>query len=301
MAIRATPGREALLRPRLAQVTRLLQKAERGDVKAVHQARVASRRLRELLPILELDAAISRKLGKRLRKVTRALGPVREQDVLIGLARDWDDAAPRERRAFARVSDAVQSERSHPEAREATRSASKTLARAARKLDRAGRDLGRIDETSSRRRAWQWALEARVARRALAFDEAVKAAGAVYLPERLHRVRVALKKLRYAVELLVESRGGANGGLNSLKRGQDTLGLLHDLEMMIARARGVQGKLDVNERTARKDLDALIDLLERRCRSVHARYLGMRDTLLEVSTRFSATAHVPRAARRRAG
>jgi CHAD domain-containing protein len=278
-----------------------LHKAERGDVKAVHQARVASRRLRELLPILELDPAVSRKLGKRLRKVTRALGPVRESDVLLGLARGWDDAAPRERRAFARVSDAVQNERNHTKAQEATRTASKALARAARKLDRASRHLGAIDDTNARRRAWQWALEARVARRALAFDEAVKEAGAVYLPERLHRVRVALKKLRYAVELLVESRGGANGGLNVLKRAQDTLGLLHDLEMMIARARGVQSKLDANERTARKDLDALVDLLERRCRSVHARYLGMRDSLVNVSEQFSETARAPRAARRRAG
>ena len=99
MTTQPTPGREALLRPQLARVARLLHKAETGDVTAVHQARVASRRLRELLPILELDPRVSRKLGRRLRKVTRALGPVRELDVLLTLGRDWDAATPRERRA----------------------------------------------------------------------------------------------------------------------------------------------------------------------------------------------------------
>ena len=32
-------------------------------------------------------------------------------------------------------------------------------------------------------------------------------AGAVYLPERLHAVRIAMKKLRYAMELAAEAAG----------------------------------------------------------------------------------------------
>ena len=297
MTTRPTPGREALLQPQLARVTRLLRKAGEGDVTAVHQARVASRRLREILPILELDPGVSRKLGKRLRKVTRTLGPVRELDVLITLGRDWKEANPRERRALARVTENIQNERTHADSHEAVASAAKRLGRAARKLEKISRDLKDVDRTRSRRRAWQWALEARVARRAVALDEAMTEAGAVYLPERLHRVRIAVKKLRYAVELLLESRAGGNGALKALKRSQDTLGHLHDLEMLLKRTREEQG---AGERSLRRDLDALVDLLERQCRSVHAQYLRLQPALKHTCEQFRSSPD-NRVVRRRAG
>ena len=47
----------------------------------------------------------------------------------------------------------------------------------------------------------------RVARRAASLKAAIDEAGAVYLPERLHAVRIAVKKLRYAVELEHEIAG----------------------------------------------------------------------------------------------
>ena len=64
--------------------------AHNGKVEGVHQARVASRRLREVVPVLgtglsEVDAD---KLGKDLRRLTRALGPVRELDVAAGMIED---------------------------------------------------------------------------------------------------------------------------------------------------------------------------------------------------------------------
>ena len=56
-----------------------------GDAGAVHRARVATRRLREILPMLEAHRRATRKLRRDLRAVTRALGPVRELDVALGL------------------------------------------------------------------------------------------------------------------------------------------------------------------------------------------------------------------------
>src|ERR1700681_1011034 len=49
-----------------------------GDVEALHRAPVASRRLRELLPLLELERALTRNLGRRLRKVTKQLRHARQ-------------------------------------------------------------------------------------------------------------------------------------------------------------------------------------------------------------------------------
>src|SRR5258705_50504 len=74
-----------LLRPRLERFTRLLQEVEAGDVRALHRTRVASRRLREVLPVLQLDHDVARKLNRRLRKITSRLGTVREFDVLLSL------------------------------------------------------------------------------------------------------------------------------------------------------------------------------------------------------------------------
>ncbi len=80
------------------------------------------------------------------------------------------------------------------------------------KLDRAARKLDGPEDAQTRR-AWRWALDARVSRRALALRQAIDKAGSVYLAERLHASRIALKKLRYGLELDVESRG-----LKSTKR-----------------------------------------------------------------------------------
>jgi hypothetical protein len=43
---------------------------EQGDVAALHHTRVASRRLRALVPMLQIDGDAAKKLGRRLRKVT---------------------------------------------------------------------------------------------------------------------------------------------------------------------------------------------------------------------------------------
>ena len=60
--------RSELLKKRVDQFTRVLQAVDQGDVRALHQARVASRRIREVTPLLQLDHGRTRKLGKRLRK-----------------------------------------------------------------------------------------------------------------------------------------------------------------------------------------------------------------------------------------
>ncbi|MBA2354814.1 MAG: CHAD domain-containing protein, partial [Acidobacteria bacterium] len=55
-----------------------LAAARNGDVEAVHQARVASRRLREVVPVVaaNLPRARRKRLERDLRRLTRALGPV---------------------------------------------------------------------------------------------------------------------------------------------------------------------------------------------------------------------------------
>ena len=89
--------------------------------------------------------------------------------------------------------------------------------------------------------------------------------------ERLHAVRIALKKLRYAVELGAEAAGERDTDeLRTLKHAQDLLGRLHDFQVLIDRIRHLQGTIGHDTNTDRA-LDAMVDSLENDCRRVHAR------------------------------
>src|SRR6476659_1821295 len=103
----------ALLRQRLVSMLRAMPAAQAGDENSVHQARVASRRLREALPVLGARAseqAVDR-AGKRVRRITRALGPVRELDVTLSLLAELEGKGAAPKRAIARVRAAVIEER----------------------------------------------------------------------------------------------------------------------------------------------------------------------------------------------
>src|SRR5579884_4172045 len=101
--------RYELMRKRLDVFTRTLHRVEAGDVRALHRARVASRRLRELIPVLQLDDQKAAKLSKRLRKATIRLGGVRELDVLQQLAAQIERDRPS--RAIELVRAAIDRER----------------------------------------------------------------------------------------------------------------------------------------------------------------------------------------------
>ena len=96
----------------------------------------------------------------------------------------------------------------------------------------------------------------------------------MYLPERLHQVRIAVKKLRYALELRGEAGGPAMGAeLRALKRSQDVLGRMHDLQRLIERTRTVQASLAPPQLSVWREFDALVTSFEDECRRLHARYL----------------------------
>jgi CHAD domain-containing protein len=298
--------RSELLKKRLDALTRVLKSVEQGDVRALHRARVASRRLREVVPMLQLDSAASRKLARRLRKVTVRLGTVRELDVLL-LSIDELHVSRRARgAALGRVGVTVSTDRDRARKRLAVQMPTAAIWRLARKLDRIVGDLQVTEAAAARGAAkgWRWAVEARVSRRATRVADAIHDAGAVYLPERLHVVRVALKKLRYALELANEVSGArGDGDARTLKRAQDLLGRMHDLQILTDRVRQEQTSLAPPSLSEWRDLDALIVSLEDDCRRLHARYMRMRDDLVAIAGHLNARPHVvpQRAAARRAG
>jgi len=288
--------RYELLRKRLNVFTRMSHGVERDDVRALHRVRVASRRLRELLPVLQLDRDQTHKLVRRLRKVTDRLGSVREVDVMLLLLAELHDPRRLNEKAFRTVTAAIGEERSRARehlmdklpAAELRRLAEK-LGELARTLDPAQHALGRQEEAASR-----WAVDARIAKRAERLRSAMHEAGAVYLPDRLHAVRIAMKKLRYAVELRDEFAGvRAAEDLRTLKRGQDVLGRMHDLQVLMNRARHVQAHFGPADGTTSDELDQLIHTLEDDCRRLHGRYMRERPALMDICARAAARPHAP--------
>jgi CHAD domain-containing protein len=275
-----------LLKQRLTTMLDAMPAAQAGDSRSVHQARVATRRLREALPVLRasVDATALARVRRQVRKMTRALGPVRELDVSMA---HLDELATRNLvspRALTCVRNALARER-------ARRRREMLAAITPGRLERLRERLGHVSRGPERPQPAATLDEARrqVARRARRLAAATERAGSLYLPDRLHAVRVAAKKLRYAMEVereLRRSKGTAR--LTQLKRLQDLLGRMHDFEVLIDRTRQVQAEHASHDRDVTLDLDTLVRTLEAECRQDHAIYMRRRPSILKLCGVLSA-------------
>ena len=269
---------EVVLRQRLDALTEALPAARRGDVGGVHHARVATRRVRAALPLL--SGAPGRKLERAMRRLTRALGPVRELDVTLGLVDGLAAARALPRPAVLVLRQAIVDERE-------------------RLRDAIPRALERLDLEKLKKKAIAAAqahttprgdvdvrlqqARLRASRRATRLRDAVESAAGIYLPDRLHDVRIAVKKLRYAMEVVAElRRSRARARIHALKDAQDLLGRMHDLEVLIARTRAVQGSPNAPNLRVSAALDVLVRRLETECRQLHGQYMAARPTLLAI-------------------
>src|SRR5207302_11227312 len=111
--------------------------------------------------------------------------------------------------------------------------------RTARKFEEGQGGLAGKDEQLGKAR--RWGMDVRVARRGERVASALRKAGAVYLPERLHVVRIAAKKLRYSVELAAEITASDRAAdVRVLRAAPNVLGRMHDIQTLIDRVRPVQ-------------------------------------------------------------
>ena len=251
-----------------------LHAALEGAEKGVHQARVATRRLREIVPVVaDTRSGRAARLRRRLKRLTAALGPVREQDVALvlleeraGGTRDPGVVALRAHLTEQRLAALDQLQQACDAGR-----ARRLLARLA--------DLGHDLERASTRGHASLAgrdrrrLARRVIDRARALGAAVADAGAILIVERVHAVRIAAKRLRYALELTGELQLARTASfVSSLRRVQDILGALHDLDVLRIEAGRVRASLPP-ESTAATNLERMSLALDADIRQLHARYL----------------------------
>lgn len=298
----ASPSRYVLFHKRLVLFTQTLHGLEEGRVSALHRARVASRRLREVLPVLQLDRDLVNRLGKRLRRVTGRLGTVRDLDVLLLLVDELQESGRYDEAALARVAGAIAQDRNDARVQLFSKLPMPELRRLSKKLHKVADGLVDREKGPAAARGWQWALDARVGRRAGVLKSAIEDAGNVYLPDRVHVVRIALKKFRYAVELETETSADKSWAhhLASLKRMQGVLGRIHDRQMLVERVRRVQASLSPPNLGLWRALDSLLTAIETDCRRLHAKYVRDAAPLAEICERLAGRAS-PAPSHRRAG
>lgn len=260
------------------------------DVDALHRTRVASRRLRELLPVLRLDGRTTRKLDRRLRRVTKRLGAVRDLDALMGLLEELRRDRRYSKTALMEVQTVVEDKRKIARGQLQAQLSPAKLQKITRRLKRVAKQLQAETEANEgaaerrQTRATLWAVEARAARRAVSVREAIEVAGTVYAAAPLHQVRIALKKLRFALELTAElEHRPAARDLATLKASQDLLGRLHDFQVLIEHASHIQSTRLVIDPVAWRELGVLVRTLERDCRKLHARYVRTASRLAEIA------------------
>lgn len=243
-----------------------------GDAEAVHQARVATRRIRELVALLrgvpdsngdESDVA------KGFAAIGKALGKVRDADVRIALLRELEAHTPQ-----AAPSLVVVRQHHERERLDDMRHLVKTLERLdVRSLVHA---ISRDHPDNRRMRlmsaGWREPLRGQLLERSRAATEAIDHATGVYFPNRVHRARIAIKRLRYAAEISAGTGSRLDGPIRQFGKVQTILGNLHDRQTLA----------DSLSRAAKRDgiapdqLEVTRQVLASEVQALHSKYLARR-------------------------
>jgi CHAD domain-containing protein len=280
MLMSATPF--TLFHSRLATLSGELPGVLDGRPESVHDARVATRRIRELLPLLAEHQRAADGMPRRFRRMGRALGSVRNADVNVDMLASLESRVPHAAPAL------VVLRQEHERVRlQVMRQLIKTfekldVERMVRTLARTSTHSGLAGWRLHSRITWQGALRATLDTRGRACVEAVRHATGVYFPNRVHRARIAIKKLRYALEIAEDTghhRG--NDALADLKRTQDVLGELHDRQALLDEfaaldpAQQPPGSAD--------QLRLVAQVVAAEIRALHAAYLTQRGRIVEIA------------------
>ena len=200
-----------------------------GNRGAVHDARVATRRLRALLPVVTagLPEQQTEATSALLRRIGRALGAARDADVLVKQLKGLELRIPSASRAITALRLKLMDRQAA-----ARRDLVKKFERLALDdLQSAVRELRSPFRFTKRSAARARAIGAGIGTRARKLWEDVERAGGVYFPNRTHAVRISAKKLRYLLEFALDGPDRKRT-LETLKSVQHQLGGLHDRQTL---------------------------------------------------------------------
>ena len=246
-----------------------------GGVDPIHDARVATRRIRELLALVPRVPGRDDEdtVARGYRKIGRALGKVRDIDVQIALLRNLEDHTPQTGASMVLIRKYHEDDRL-----EKTRALIKTLER----IDVATL-IGAVTDVrpaSLRRRltntGWREQLRHLLQARAHNALEAIVHATGIYFPRRAHGARIAIKQLRYAVEIAqATGHSELQQPGKTLRKGQEILGDLHDRQELSDTLAGYRKEEGVDP----EHVQLAQQVMEREVTQLHAEYLSRRSAL----------------------
>jgi CHAD domain-containing protein len=274
----ASTSCDRLWHKRLNELSQVWPELLDGRTSGLHKTRVATRRIREALPIVAVGAppAKVKKLSRKIRAVTRYLGPIRELDVELEMLDNKSRTDGVSERAIEMVRREIASKRQALREELADKPPVGDLKKLLKKLDRVAKKHG-----AKREAEWRSVLATRLMRRTKSLAAALEEAGPIFAPDRLHGVRIAAKKLRYALEIATE--GGVIGAavlIRKLKRHQERLGRVQDLQMLLKHVRETENSRGMA--TQVNDLAGYAEILEKSSRRMHADFVEHRDELEQV-------------------
>lgn len=255
-----------------------------GRPDSIHDARIATRRIREVLPLTHewqrRDAADD--VFVRFQRMGRSLGRVRDADVRIELLEYLESRISQAAPSLVLMRQRQQRERLQ------------LMRRLVKRFERLGaeRELARLAAGTPWHRArfrftltssWRNELRHLLAERARAASDAVAHAGTIYFPNRTHEARIAIKKFRYAAE--IAERAGVMAGeplIRGLKKPADILGKLHDRQTLIDELNdgAVLGD-GVDETQIRR----VAQLVQAEIDDLYRRFLGRRSHVVDACQR----------------
>ena len=273
MLLSRTPA--ALLDQQTALLRAQLDGVFDGQIDAIHDARVATRRIRGLLALApplgggEGDTDVP----DTYREVGRALGKVRDIDVQIGLIRDLERHAPHTAPSLVLV------RQDHERDRLAKmRRVIKTLERLDVEAMLRSTTVRHPSGARSRlaARGWREHLRRLLVERARTAGERISHATGVYFPNRAHNARIGIKKLRYAAEISLETGASElRKTIKTLRKGQEVLGALHDRAVLAE----TLARYADREHVDAGHIALAEHVLDGEVLDLHARYLSRRADL----------------------
>ena len=247
-----------------------------GDVEAIHDARIATRRLREVLPLG--GESYERGFVRDIRKAGRNLGRVRDLDVMRCLLDTLGERLPGAGGAVALAKRGLKARQMRERRRMVEKLEGIDLKSLRKHVGRSGHTWVLPVMAAVHSPSWVSALSDRIATRAAEAAAAIEHATGIYFADRAHRARIGIKKLRYVTEVAVATGvWRPRRVLKDLRRVQGLLGDIHDAEVLIAEIDDLAGP----EATP-ADIAAVKHTLEDDIARSHAEYLRKRDRVLTI-------------------
>jgi CHAD domain-containing protein len=278
-AVMLVGGPQRLLLTNLSHFDDQIRNLRDGSEAAIHEARVAIRRLREPLVLVRSDEEHGHvsALDKRLNKVFKALGRTRDADIAQRLVQHVESRFALAPVALGHLRAAIS--RTQLEAR-------RDLIRALEATDAdtlvAAVEAARHREWWRRfaRDRWRAQLRAHIQGRAADVRQAVHHAGGVYFRNRCHAARVAIKQFRYALELAnaLGMRDDADD-FRPLRKAQNALGEAHDRQILIDQLDELTGD---DALVPKREAAVVQQFLEAEIAGFHQKYMLMRAEVLEL-------------------